>query len=78
VKSIKLAVPALILVAGFVLCSYSVYATPEYSKKEKKACTYCHTKVSADKSEMAKDLNDTGTCYKDNAHSLDKCASPAK
>jgi hypothetical protein len=72
--SIKLAAPAIIIAAGFFICSYSVYATPEYSKKEKKACTYCHTKVLSDKAEMAKSLNDTGTCYQENAHSLAKCA----
>jgi hypothetical protein len=77
-RSIKLGAPALILAVGFVFCSYSVYATPEYAKKEKKACTYCHTKVVSDKAEMTKDLNDTGNCYKDNSHSLAKCAAPGK
>ena len=77
-RSIKLAAPALILAAGFLFSSYSVYATPEYAKKEKKACTYCHAKVTADKAEMVKDLNDTGNCYKDSAHSLAKCVVPAK
>jgi hypothetical protein len=75
-RSIKLLLPGLILTGGFVLCSYSVHATPEYAKKEKKSCAYCHTKMTADKAEMAKSLNDTGNCYKDNAHSLAKCATP--
>lgn len=77
-RYIKLAAPALILAVGFIFCSYSVYATPDYAKKEKRACTYCHTKVVSNKAEMAKGLNDTGNCYKENAHSLAKCAAPTK
>jgi hypothetical protein len=72
---LKLVAPSAILFAGFVLCTSSSYGTPEYSKKEKKACNYCHTKIVSDKTEMAKDLNDTGNCYKSNDHSLAKCAS---
>jgi hypothetical protein len=45
-------------------------AKPEYAKKEGKKCTYCHVKAGS------KDLNDTGKCYKDNDHSLDKCKAP--
>jgi hypothetical protein len=45
-------------------------AKPAYSKKEGKGCKYCH--VAAGKP----DLNDTGKCYKDNDHSLAKCAAP--
>jgi hypothetical protein len=72
---LKLVAPSAILFAGFVLCTSSSYGTPEYSKKEKKACNYCHTKIVSDKTEMAKDLNDTGNCYQSNDHSLAKCAS---
>ena len=39
-------------------------ATPEYTKKENKACTYCHTAVGKP------DLNDAGKYYKDH-HTLD-------
>ncbi|MGA2984181.1 MAG: hypothetical protein ABSG32_10210 [Terriglobia bacterium] len=46
-------------------------AKPAYAKKEGKGCKYCH--VAAGKP----DLNDTGKCYKDNDHSLAKCAAPA-
>lgn len=73
--SLKLLAPSAILLTGFVLCTSSVYGTPEYAKKEKKACTYCHTKMVSEKAEMAKNLNDTGNCYKSNDHSLAKCAS---
>ncbi len=70
----KLALPSIILVGGFVICTSSVYGTPDYAKKEKKSCTTCHAKVVGDKAEMVKNLNQTGTCYKDNDHSLAKCA----
>jgi hypothetical protein len=39
-------------------------ATPEYTKKENKACTYCHTAVGKP------DLNDAGRYYKEH-HTLD-------
>ena len=46
---LKTVIPAAILTGGFLICTSSVLATPEYSKKEKKACTTCHGKISADK-----------------------------
>ena len=76
-RLMKLTVPAVVLLGGFLICTSKVYGTADYAKKEKKACTYCHTKMVADKGEMSKNLNDTGNCYKGNDHSLAKCA-PAK
>ncbi|HXK05772.1 MAG TPA: hypothetical protein VMS37_25445 [Verrucomicrobiae bacterium] len=76
-RKLKLVGPAAILAAGFLLCTSLSYGTAEYAKKEKKSCTTCHAKMVSDKGEMAKNLNATGTCYKDNDHSLAKC-SPAK
>jgi hypothetical protein len=72
---LKLVAPAAALLAGFLVCTSATFGTPEFAKKEKKACNYCHTKVSSDKAEMAKSLTTTGTCYKDNDHSLAKCAT---
>src|SRR5262245_41534273 len=74
----KILIPAAILLGGLLVCTSSLSGTPEYAKKEKKACTVCHGKVSADKAEMEKNLNTTGTCYKDNNHSLEKCATTKK
>lgn len=74
-RHLKLVAPAAVLLGGFLVCTSSVYGTPDYAKKEKKSCTYCHTKMSSDKAEMAKSLNDNGNCYKTNDHSLAKCAS---
>ena len=73
-RSLKLVIPAAIVLTGFFVCTSTSYGTAEYTKKEKKGCTYCHAKQSTDKAEMAKNLNDVGTCYKENDHSLAKCA----
>lgn len=73
--SIKIIVPTLIAAAGMLLCTSSIYGTPAYAKKEKQACTHCHGQVVGNKAEMMKNLNATGTCYKDNSHSLAKCSN---
>lgn len=72
----KLVASTGVLLGGFLLCTTSVYGTADYAKKEKKVYTYCHAKMSSEKAEMAKNLNDTGNCYKGNDHSLAKCAPP--
>jgi hypothetical protein len=41
-----------------------VFATPEYTKKESKPCTFCHPAVGKP------DLNDAGKYYKDH-HTLE-------
>jgi ferredoxin len=77
-RAIKIVIPSAIVLGGLLLSTFSLFGTPEYGKKEKKACTACHVKVVSDKAEMAKNLNATGTCYKGNEHSLAKCAAPKK
>jgi hypothetical protein len=72
-RAVKVVIPSAIALIGLLVCTSSMFGTPEYAKKEKKGCTVCHAKVSADKAEMVKNLTATGTCYKDNEHSLDKC-----
>ena len=71
----KFVVPAVILAAGGLVCTSSIHGTPAYAKKEKQSCTHCHTKVVGNKEQMTKNLNEVGTCYKDNDHSLAKCAA---
>jgi len=44
-------------------------ATPEYTKKENKQCTYCHTAVGKP------DLNDAGKYYKKH-HTLEGYSEP--
>ena len=64
-RTLKLALPAAIALTGLIVCTTSSYAKPEYSKKEKKGCTFCHVKAGS------KELNDAGKYYKDHDKSLD-------
>lgn len=61
----KFVVPAIVLFSGLLVCSKLSYAKPEYTKTEKKACTYCHVTV------KSKELNEAGKYYKDHNHSLE-------
>jgi cytochrome c553 len=61
-KSVRLFVPAAMLLAAFL--ATNVFATPEMGKKEKKACVVCHEKgVKPTKENPA--LNAAGKYYKD-------------
>jgi hypothetical protein len=56
------------LAAGFVVLTAEVsQAKPEYTKAEKKACTFCHV----DSKAKPKELTDAGTYYKEHNHSLE-------
>ena len=61
----KSAVALVVLSGGLWVGVQPGYAKPEYSKKEKKGCTFCH--VTMGKPE----LNDAGKYYKDHDHSLE-------
>lgn len=76
-RALKLALPAVILMTGFVVCTTSTYGKPDYAKKEKKVCTFCHAKQEA-KEGMAKNLNDAGKYYQTHDHSLDGYKAPEK
>jgi hypothetical protein len=57
---------------GFLVCTTASYGTPDYAKKEKKSCTFCHAKVeTSNKEAMQKNLNDAGKYYKEHSHSLE-------
>jgi hypothetical protein len=58
---IKYAVPATILLGGFLVSSTLSYGKPEYVKATKKACVYCHV----DSKAKPKDLTDAGKYYKE-------------
>jgi len=64
-RTLKFVLPAAILILGALVSTTVSYAKPEYSKKEKKTCTFCHVKMGS------KDLNDAGKYYKDHDHSLE-------
>ena len=63
--NVKTILPAAILLGGFLLCTTASYGTAEYAKNTKKACTFCHEKVTADKAVMNSNLTDAGKYYKD-------------
>jgi hypothetical protein len=63
---IKIAIPSVVVLGGLMVTSSS-FGKTEYTKKEKKACAYCHV------TQGKKDLNDTGKCYAEHNHSLEGC-----
>lgn len=84
-RSLKLAIPSLIVVGGFLFCTINSYGKAEYLAKEKKNnpnitnCTFCHVKTAtADAMKKDPNLNDVGACYQKNDHSLAKCKVPDK
>jgi hypothetical protein len=58
------AVIATLALLAITTISSSTVAKPDFSKKEKKACTYCHTSKNM-KENSEKDLNDAGKYYKE-------------
>jgi hypothetical protein len=59
-QHLKLAIPAVILLGGFVVCSTATYGKAEYNKQEKKACSFCHTVAVPNNADPAKGLTDAG------------------
>ena len=66
-RSVKVVVPAAVLIGGVFASSPFSFAKPDYMKKEQKACTYCHDALNK------RDLNAMGKCYAEHGHSLEKC-----
>ena len=60
-SKIKYAIPAAILLGGFLVSSTLSYGKPEYVKATKKACTYCHV----DSKAKPKELTEAGKYYKE-------------
>jgi len=56
---LKIAVPAVIVLGGFLICSTASYGKPDYTKTTKKACTYCHVDAKA----KPKELTDAGKYF---------------
>ena len=69
-RTLKLVLPATIVLTGILVCTTATYGKAEYAKKEKKNCVFCHAKVEA-KEAMPKNLNDAGKYYAAHDHSLD-------
>ena len=66
-SKLKLMIPAMIVAAGFLTLTTASYGKPEYTKKEKKACSFCHI----DSKAKPKDLTDAGKYYKEHSNSLE-------
>ena len=60
-SKIKYAVPAAILLSGFLVSTTLSYGKPEYTKATKKACAFCHV----DSKAKPKDLTEAGKFYKE-------------
>jgi hypothetical protein len=58
---IKYAVPATILLGGFLASSTLSFGKPEYTKATKKACAFCHVDPKA----KPKELTEAGKYYKE-------------
>jgi len=71
-RTLKVVVPAGILMSGLLLFTSMGLAKPEYAKKENTKCVTCHSKMEG-KEAMAKNLTDVGKCYKENNHSMATC-----
>ena len=56
---LKVTLPALILLGGFLVCSTTSYGKQEYMKATKKACNYCHV----DSKAKPKELTAAGKYY---------------
>jgi hypothetical protein len=61
----KVAVPAAVLLGGFLFCTTATYGTVAYAKQEKKACSFCHTVAVPKDAASAKDLTDAGKYFKE-------------
>jgi hypothetical protein len=56
---LKVIVPAVILLGGFLVCSTASYGKPEYVKSTKKACSFCHV----DSKNKPKELTEAGKYF---------------
>ena len=56
---LKVTLPTVILLGGFLVCSTASYGKPEYTKSTKKACTVCHV----DSKAKPKELTDAGKYF---------------
>jgi hypothetical protein len=60
-KSLKVIIPATVLLGGFLLSTTASYGKAEYTKATKKPCAYCHV----DAVKTPKELKDAGKYYQE-------------
>jgi hypothetical protein len=64
---LKISLPMALIGGGVMFTTQLTFGKAEYTKKEGKGCTFCHTAAGK------KDLNDVGKCYAEHNHSLQDC-----
>ena len=67
----KFLVPVIVLTIAAAVNTTSGWAKPEYSRRTKKDCAFCHPPDSWK-------LNDAGKYYREHKYSLDGYKAPAK
>jgi len=70
-RTVRLFIGAGLMLAAFLATSAVSFATPEFTKKEKKPCTTCHVTA------KSKDLNNVGKYYKEKK-TLEGAPAPEK
>ena len=60
-RKLKYAVPVFFFVGGLISTTALSYGKAEYTKKEKKACVFCHVKATPKEAP----LNEAGKYYKE-------------
>lgn len=63
-RTLRFVLPASIALTALLLSTVTIQAKPEFSKKEKKGCTFCHI------ANGKKELNPAGDYYKEK-HTLE-------
>ena len=64
---LKFVAPMILILGGLIVTTSVSFGKAEYTKKEKKGCTFCHTAANS------KELNAVGKCYAEHNHSLEGC-----
>lgn len=70
-RFLQVIVPAGILAAGVFLSTQAGWAKPEYARRTKKECSFCHPPDSWN-------LTDAGKYYREHHYSLEGYKAPAK
>lgn len=70
-RFLQFSMPAGVLAAGLLFTTNNGWAKPDYSRRTKKECTFCHPPDSWN-------LTDAGKYYKEHHYSLDGYKAPAK
>ena len=70
-RLLQFVLPAGLLAAGVLLNSTNTWAKPDYSRRTKKECSFCHPKDSWN-------LTDAGKYYREHHYSLEGYKPPAK